>query len=109
MNALLVRVGVDQSIGGGGWNGPVDSISGEYAYVAIPESHLVRSGMERPYAGLAPALERFGVMLPQHLLHQRMHLDPDFEHLTYGDQGERAKQLATLQNGDHIVFYAGLW
>ncbi len=108
MNALLVRVGVDQSIGGGGWNGPVDSISGEYAYVAIPESHLVRSGMERPYAGLAPALERFGVMLPQHLLHQRMHLDPDFEHLTYGDQGERAKQLATLQNGDHIVFYAGL-
>jgi hypothetical protein len=38
-----------------------------------------------------------------------MHLDPDFAHLTYGDQGERAKQLrAQLQPGDLIVFYAGL-
>jgi len=38
-----------------------------------------------------------------------MHLDPDFEHLTYGDQGERAKQLrANLRGGDLIVFYAGL-
>ena len=38
-----------------------------------------------------------------------MHLDPDFQHLTYGDQGERAKQLkAILGTGDLIVFYAGL-
>jgi len=38
-----------------------------------------------------------------------MHLDPDFERLTYGDQGQRAKQLHTqLQKGDLIVFYAGL-
>ena len=38
-----------------------------------------------------------------------MHLDPDFEHLTYGDKGERAKQLrAGLGRGDAILFYAGL-
>jgi len=38
-----------------------------------------------------------------------MHLDPDFEHLTYGDAGERAKQLRTkLGPGDLAVFYAGL-
>jgi hypothetical protein len=38
-----------------------------------------------------------------------MHLDPDFTHLTYGDQRERAKQLQTnLQPGDLILFYAGL-
>jgi hypothetical protein len=38
-----------------------------------------------------------------------MHLDPDFVHLTYGDQGERAKQLqANLRPGDLILFYAGL-
>ncbi len=108
MNALLVRVGVDQSIGGGGWNGPVDSVSREYVYVAIPESHSVHPGMERPYAALAQTLDRFGVALPQHLLRQHMHLDPDFDHLTYGDQGERAKQLVALEEGDHIVFYAGL-
>ena len=38
-----------------------------------------------------------------------MHLDPDFQHLTYGDIRERAKQLrASLNPGDLIVFYAGL-
>jgi hypothetical protein len=37
-----------------------------------------------------------------------MHLDPDFAFVTYGDQGERAKQLARLGSGDAIVFYAGL-
>jgi hypothetical protein len=38
-----------------------------------------------------------------------MHLDPDFSHLTYGDRGERAKQLRThLGSGDLIVFYAAL-
>jgi len=38
-----------------------------------------------------------------------MHLDPDFVHLTYGDQGERAKQLQNnLRVGDRIIFYAGL-
>jgi hypothetical protein len=38
-----------------------------------------------------------------------MHLDPDFSHLTYGDQGERAKQINTkLGAGDLLVFYAGM-
>jgi hypothetical protein len=38
-----------------------------------------------------------------------MHLDPDFDHLTYGDQGERAKQIRSkLALGDLLVFYAGL-
>jgi hypothetical protein len=38
-----------------------------------------------------------------------MHLDPDFDHLTYGDQGERAKQICSkLGPGDLLVFYAGL-
>ena len=108
MNALLVRVGADQSTGGGGWNGPVDSRSRHYAYVAIPESHEVQPGMEKPYSALTAVLGRFGITLPQHLRGQHMHLDPDFEHLTYGDQGERAKQLATLQEGDQLFFYAGL-
>jgi len=64
--------------------------------------------MDRPYAALIPTLERFGVVLPENLVGRHMHLDPDFEHLTYGDRGERAKQLAVLRAGDYIVFYAGL-
>ena len=40
---------------------------------------------------------------------RHMHLDPDFSHLTYGDQGERARQLrAQLNPGDWVVFYASL-
>ena len=65
--------------------------------------------MERPYSALAPVLSTFGVSLPPHLRARGMHLDPDFDHLTYGDQGERAKQLrVNLSAGDLIVFYAGL-
>jgi hypothetical protein len=38
-----------------------------------------------------------------------MHLDPDFDTLTYGDQGSRADQIQRkLSPGDLLVFYAGL-
>ncbi len=109
MNALLVRVGADQSRAGGSWNGPVDSSSGDFAYVAIPEGLPVWPGREKPYTVLVPVLDKFGVALPDHLVERHMHLDPDFERLTYGDVGQRARQLRTsLSRGDLIVFYAGL-
>jgi hypothetical protein len=109
VNALLVRVGADQSPGGGLWNGPVDSRSGRFAYVPIPEAQVVHPGLERSYALLKPALDSFSRDLPAHLQRRGMHLDPDFEHLTYGDKRERAKQIqVSLGQGDTIVFYAGL-
>jgi len=109
LEALLVRVGADSSIGGGGWNGPVDAHTGKFVYVAIPETKPVCAGMEKPYSGLDTVLALFGVILPARLRMQHMHLDPDFDHLTYGDQGERARQLRTkLKSGDMIVFYSGL-
>ena len=109
MKGLLVRVGADQSAGGGHWNGPVDSRDGRFVYVAIPESHASREDLNRPYAALSTSLAAMGHPLPAHLHPRGMHLDPDFDHLTYGDQGERAKQLqAKLGAGDLLVFYAGL-
>ncbi|OGA44948.1 MAG: hypothetical protein A3F74_16970 [Betaproteobacteria bacterium RIFCSPLOWO2_12_FULL_62_58] len=109
MNALLVRVGADLSPGGGSWNGPVDGASGDFAYVAIPETSSVHTGMEKQYSTLTSVLARFRIELPAHLRLQHMHLDPDFAHLTYGDQGERAKQLREyLHANDMIVFYAAL-
>ncbi|MEY9403664.1 hypothetical protein ABIF79_010039 [Bradyrhizobium japonicum] len=109
MNALLCRVGADTSPGGGGWNGPVNGVTRKFVYVPIPESRSVHPGLERPYASLNASLSAFGVELPGHLRLQQMHLDPDFDHLTYGDVGERAKQLkANLSRGDVLVFYAGL-
>lgn len=109
VNALLVRVGADMSVGGGFWNGPVDARTGKFVYVPIPETRSVHAGLAKSFSTLTPALSGFGIILPPHLRAQHMHLDPDFDHLTYGDKGERAKQLrANLNPGDLIVFYAGL-
>jgi hypothetical protein len=49
------------------------------------------------------------VRLPEPLLSAKMHLDPDFEQLTYGDSGtRRGKGLTGLTAGDIVVFYSGL-
>lgn len=38
-----------------------------------------------------------------------MHLDPDFEYLTYGDVGDRrGSEIRRLEEDDLLVFYAGL-
>lgn len=109
MNALLVRVGADLSEGGGGWNGPANTATGEFVYVPIPESRPLHPGLHKPYSALHPDLSRFGSSLPKHLANQTMHLDPDFSHLTYGDQGTRALQISCkLGCGDLLVFYAAL-
>ncbi len=109
MDGLLIRVGADLSRGGGSWNGPIDGQSRRFVYVAIPEAAPLYAGMEKRFSELQPALSRFGVDLPGAFLSLHMHLDPDFNHLTYGDQGERAIQLnKNLSQGDFIVFYAGL-
>ena len=109
MNILLIRVAADQSIGGGSWNGPVDTDSNDFAYVAIPEQNETHPGLGRPYLALAPVLAKFGVTLPRHLRSGQMHLDPDFDHLTYGDSGRKARQIhQTLGHGDYAVFYSGL-
>jgi hypothetical protein len=107
MKALLVRVGVDSSCGN--WNGPVDSESGEFAYVPIPESYPVRPQLIRPYRELEPSLKKLRSRLPVWLANENMHLDPDFSTLTYGDQGQRAIQISKkLSINDLIVFYASL-
>jgi hypothetical protein len=109
MKVMLVRVAADLSSGGGSWNGPVDSESREFAYVAIPEYNPTHPGLEKPYSSLIPALDKFGVLLPGHLASLHMHLDPDFGHLTYGDSGRKASQIrSTLTAGDVVAFYAGL-
>lgn len=109
MKALLVRVGADQSDGGGNWNGPIDSASNEFAYVPIPETGSLRPGMTCPYFLISQAVQVFGLSMPDWLDGLNMHLDPDFEHLTYGDQGQRAAQIKQkLGLGDLLVFYAGL-
>ena len=120
MKAVLVRIAVDASYGG--WNGPVDPDSWEFVYVPIPENEGTEfhAGCRRPYTEVVPALAQFAerlapdapakaVHLPRPLHGAAMHLDPDFEHLTYGDVGNRrGAEIARMSGGDLVVFYAGL-
>lgn len=107
MKGLLVRIGIDQSYGG--WNAPVDPDTLDFAYVPIPDG-AQRPALATPYAGVRAAVARFpGVRFPEALVPRAMHLDPDFERLTYGDNGERrGRGAAALRSGDFIAFFAGL-
>ncbi len=105
---LLVRVGADLTDAGGRWNGPFNRTTNAFVYVPIPESKSVRPGHERPFNLIESALNRFSQHLPSHLTNRAMHLDPDFEYLTYGDQGARAHRISKLKVGDYVAFYAGL-
>ena len=117
VRAALVRVGVDQAFGG--WNAPVDPTTHEFVYVPIPDNVPFQPGLEMPYASLRDALVEFSetrectkpsrVLLPDSLADSNMHLDPDFDCVTYGDDGNRrGKRIAEFSAGDVLVFYAGL-
>jgi len=105
MNGLLVRVGIDSTCGE--WNAPVNA-GGEFAYVPIPEGRDCRRGLGRTYDDFVPAAERFGVSFPPDYVGERAHVDPDFEFLTFGDQGQRGRRILEMESGDILAFYAGL-
>jgi hypothetical protein len=76
MRAVLVRVGADTTLDGGGWNAPVDSRNGLFAYVPIPESRQVRPGGERPYSLFEEAVSAHGGTLPRRLVGRNATLIP---------------------------------
>ena len=49
MKGLLVRVAADTTEVGGGWNGPVDSKTGEFVYVPIRDSGPFHPGPFHPF------------------------------------------------------------
>ena len=115
--AILVRVGIDAS--SGNWNAPADPLTREFVYVPIPEVCQLRPGCAVSYGEILPALEAFCVRrnldltsdlrFPPALHDAAAHLDPDFDHLTYGDDGgRRGSQIALCRRGDLLVFYAGM-
>lgn len=119
MKAILIRIGIDQAYGH--WNALADPATGRFVYVPIPEGEKVRfhHGCRRSYGEVLPALERFAVIrgtnlyqdwrFPPELRTRAMHLDPDFDHMTYGDDGaRRGSDVRDFTRGDLLVFYAGL-
>jgi len=110
LKGMLVRVGIDQTEDSGGWNSPVFGETGEFCYVPIREEQVsrLRQGLARYYDELDGPLRQFRAALPGDLREEPMHLDPDFGHLTYGDQWRKGRQVAELSPGDLIAFYAGM-
>lgn len=108
LRGLLVRVGADTTPDGGGWNAPVDSRTCLFAYVPIPESRQIRAEAERSFSLFEEAVSERGAALPPRLRSRNAHVDPDFEHLTYGHPSARARRIRTLGRGDLLVFYSGL-
>lgn len=119
MRTILVRVFVDGKYGG--WNAPVDPETGEFVYVPFSDDHDVEwhPGCERRYGEVRPVVDAFlskrhvapvgNFRMPRELDAFPMHLDPDFEHLTYCDVGDkRGSGVRTLGENDLVVFYAGL-
>jgi hypothetical protein len=116
MKAILVRIGVDHAYGG--WNAPVDPVTREFVYVPIPDGDQKECthGNAHGYEEIRPPLTAFAakhgissLRLPTSLWQRRMHLDPDFNNLTYGDNGAlRGAKIAKLGTNDLLVFYAGL-
>ena len=119
MEIILVRVGIDSKYGE--WNAPIDLCSNDFLYIPIPESQnfKIKEELVRPYKELLPIIKDFyskykmkpngKFKFPKTLLNKHMHLDPDFDNLTYGDNGaRRGKNIASLDKGDMLIFYAGL-
>jgi len=106
MKGLLVRVGIDST--DGEWNGPVRTKTGEFGYVTITEEAPLRPGMATLYDQFVPVVQRFEQSLPFMLRGKPTHLDPDFDHLTYGDRGQRGARVSTLGPGDFLAFFAAL-
>ncbi len=111
--AILIRVGVDQAFGN--WNAPCNSQAGDFVYVPIPQDKENKPGLEKNYSTIiTPSLKEFSinhdvnVHLPSHLENKRMHLDPDFSHLSYGDSKNRGRRLLDFKENDVVVFYSGL-
>jgi hypothetical protein len=65
--------------------------------------------LARCYEEFVDVAKRFGEQLPPELLGMPTHLDPDFDQLTYGDQGQRGKRITSLLiRGDLLAFFAAL-
>ncbi|HET6914020.1 MAG TPA: hypothetical protein VFH71_11855 [Rhodanobacteraceae bacterium] len=111
--AILVRVAVDQKYGQ--WNAPCNPDTGDFVYVPIPQDEANVPGMARGYLPvIGPAIQAFAarnsaaVALPGQLHDRRMHLDPDFDFLTYGDAERRGRELLKFNENDWVVFYSGM-
>ena len=107
-HVVLLRVGVDG--GEGGIQGPLFGKKA-FDYVPIPDTWNRQSTMlygntfgrhKRLLCDYWPGRRR------DYYRRHAIHFDPEFETFTYGDPTQPKQSLRFLQQGDLLVFYAGL-
>jgi len=113
---LLIRVGIDSTYG---WNPPCCEQSFHFCYVPIGEDYNLTEHYDPAYQPYEQVVTAF---VPEHAprsvhwprrLPRHGHFDPDFRHLTYGDERNKAERICEVFEGNEndkkfIVFYAGL-
>ena len=114
MKAALLRVGID--LGCGGFISPLfDDDTFELIY--IPEPFPFSKMNSNSLYTYSTFMGRTGKLLHEYFDNQNhknkmtskiIHVDPDFEGFTYGDPCFNKARLAQLNEGDYLIFYAGL-
>ncbi|ODS39199.1 hypothetical protein BEH94_03240 [Candidatus Altiarchaeales archaeon WOR_SM1_SCG] len=110
MKGLLLRVGIDN--GFGGCLAPIYK-DGSFEYIPI---HAIEPTTEKEvYATMEGIKNKKGIknkivdFVPEKIKYSHPHYDPEFTTFTYGDPTEpKRNQLAKLDTGDLLIFYAGL-
>jgi hypothetical protein len=112
MRGLLVKVGMDRTIEG--WSPPCLS-DGRFCYVPRRMINIgdLRHGSEAAADEFDLALQSFAPdrpdFSPARLPGTVSHLDPDFQHLRFGDSGQRSRQIIQHfadSRDNFIAFYA---
>lgn len=106
MKAMILRVGVDKSIGG--TYAPIFS-DGTFEYIPIPEGDVSTEIMT--YGNTKGISEKLlSTFVPPRYKDEKFHLDPEFKTYTYGDPtgAPRTAAMRKLKTGDIIAFSAGL-
>jgi len=105
MTAMLLRVGIDK--GSDGILSPILS-NGKFEYIPLSESDEKSDENRTYYELIGRTGKPLADYLPSKIASRKVHYDPEFHTCTYGDRGMKGKYLLKLENGDLLVFYAGL-
>jgi hypothetical protein len=102
---MLLRVGIDK--GTDGVLAPIFS-DGSFEYIPLSEKNENTAEKKTFENTMGRNGVQFSDFLPEKIRNRKMHLDPEFETFTYGDQTVKTNYLLKLEHKDLLVFYAGL-
>jgi hypothetical protein len=102
---MLLRVGIDK--GTDGVLAPIFS-DGSFEYIPLSEKNENTAEKKTFKNTRGRNGVQFSDYLPEKIRNLKMHLDPEFETFTYGDQTVKTNYLLKLEHNDLLVFYAGL-